>query len=172
MTGRQVTSLHAEVLAKLGRVDEARSVEERIKVATEAPRPTAVDQQVQARRRDRLAVASGVGLGVFGVVGLPLAALGWRREPRPTPWGLLPLLVLGLGAGAIAELYTAGGGRAVPPLVALFVVLHLVAAGGMRQIGAERPALRVAFGLLAALATLGGAFLVLWQQGSLGDIWL
>lgn len=171
---------HAEALAGTGRWEEARAVEAGAlepAVAAAAARSRAerlgpVDLMAREEARRRLALASWGALLAFGAVGGPLAWRGWRRRPRPLPWGFLPLLALVGLAGVLVELYEPSSGRAFPALAAAAAGIHGVAAGAgiearARPPGATRRALRLGLGLLAAAATLGAAYLVFAAHGEL-----
>lgn len=170
---------HAEALAGTGRWEEARAVEAgaldqavaEAVARSRADRLGPVDLMARDEARRRLALASWGALLAFGAVGGPLAWRGWRRRPRPLPWGFLPLLALVGLAGVLVEIYEPSGGRAFPALAAAAAGIHGVAAGAAIEARARPPggrgALRLGLGLLAAAATLGAAFLVFAAHGEL-----
>ena len=161
----RLTLQHAALLALAGRLDEARAVEDRVRipVGDGAVRPTPVEQIAATGQRRSWALAAAAAVGAFLVAGVPLAV---RPSPRRLPLGLIPLTIALVGAWAIAEAWEAGAGGAVPWLAACWVPLHLLSARALPHAGRARPLVAAA----SALATVGAGYLVLWWRQDLG--WL
>jgi hypothetical protein len=150
---------HARALAQAGRTAEAAAVEQDVRVrvlgaSAAAPEDEGeVGRAARERRRALLGAASWSAIAAFGVA----AGLGsWRaraRLPALRPWGLVPLWVLSLGALGVAGLWDASVWPLAPALVGGWSAIHLLAAAGAGP--------RALIGALAALASLGVAFLTL-----------
>ncbi len=158
-TRSAAADLHGRALLASGDVAGARAVD-----AAAAPVRSSVPREglplaLAERRRGHLQAASWLSLVAFGGLAAPLAGATLRSGPRPTPRGLVPLAVACLGAGALA----AAQDRATLPvfgvLLIVFGCVHVLAAGALAR--PRSTALRLLVRALTALATLGGAFLVL-----------
>ena len=153
----QVADVHARALLASGDEPTARAVQ-----AAAAPIRSAVPREglplaIRSRDRERVRLAAWAGLGLFGLAAGPPAARTWTRAPRPRPWGLAPLLVVGLGTAGLVAARDAGTAPAVLAVLAILIAAHLVSAGALAATpaGTRRTGLRV----LAALGTLAAAWL-------------
>ncbi len=165
----QVVRLRAAALSALGRFDEARAVEQVIAVVAPVAQPSKTDRMERAAQHQAVTAASGLVLLVLGLGLLPGAWRGWRRAPRPRPWGLVPLVLLLAGTACIAELREDGSGRWGLRLTVAASVLHLLSVGSARGRGRLG---RVVVGAAAGLATLAAAWICVWSTESLGDLGL
>lgn len=157
-TDRPLIGLRARSLALLGRLDEARSAEDRLGVPELGTTP--VDVVARAARNASLARVAWVLLAGCALLLGPPAVAGARRE-RPLPLGLVPLTVAVVGFALIAGAWQAGAGDTALPLWAAVVVLHLLAASGLRELARRGVRWLPAARVLVASATLGAVFLVL-----------
>jgi len=171
----RTAEVHSRVLAALGRTDEARAVERalqaRDRLRSGAPAPdsaapeTSQDHAAQAEiaaRRRVLASVSWAGVGLFGLLALPVALR--RRDRDALPVGALIVAGLALIAGAFGRLWEPGAGAAGWWMALGFALVHVVAAFALLgAAGWLRWVLRAA----AAWATVGVAFLALRHTGTL-----
>lgn len=157
-TRADLVSLRAQALARLGQPERAREVLSEVQVATPAPRPTVVDQELAVQATSRHRQAAWATLALFLLVAVPRLP---RVQVGGPPWGLLPLAVVSLGAWATAEQWEHGQGRPALPLAAALSGVHLIAwraAAGRGRWGA-------AISCAAAAASLASAWLVLDTLG-------
>lgn len=128
-----------------------------------APPGTRAAQRATARWVGRVDVAAAL------VAAVALAASGpaaWRGLAWSTrPWGAALLGGAGLGAWAVAEGFEDGGGRAIGPMTAGLVAVHLWMVHALR--GAGSPAHRVGVRLAAAAASAAVAWLAASRGGGL-----
>jgi len=172
----RTAEVHSRVLAVLGRTDEARAVErtlrarDRLRSGAPAPEPdapeTSQDRATQAEiaaRRRVLASVSWAGVGLFGLLAVPVAMR--RRDRDALPVGALVVAGLALIAGAFGRLWEPGAGAAGWWMALGFALVHVIAAFALLEAaGWLRWGLRAA----AAWATVGVAFLALRHTGTLG----
>lgn len=162
---RRLRQLAAEALATLGRDDEARALQERVRVAVgpTSGRATPVDAILRDRRQRQGAWAAGASVAAF----LALAAPGIRELKGLSPWGLAPLSLATLGAAALCWAWSWRVAVAVLASGPALAAVHALAAGGLRRAtGARRGALRIA----AGAASAGVLYGALWAAGELA--WL
>ena len=149
----QLTSLRSRALAETGAVQGGLAGRDEVATA------------LRQRWRRRLTWLAGATLAGVLATGLPWAVVGWRRE-RPVPWGLVPIAAAALGAGVIAEMWSAGAGAVAVLGGFLFAVVHLVVVGvhgWYRHVGRE-PTGWIRLG--AVLATLSGLWIAVWATES------
>jgi hypothetical protein len=181
----RTAEVHSRVLADLGRLDEARRVEEALiardgaragrPAAEEEPGPTPrrrdrATQAAERQRRIQLRGAAWASLVVFGLVAGPPAVRNARRRRRPRPLGAALAAGFALGAGAIGEFWDPGAGAAAGWMAAGFAGVHVVAVFAL--VDPRPPALRPVLRALAAAATLGAAYLALERGGTLSWVGL
>jgi len=153
----QVADVHARALFASGDEAAARAVQ-----AAAAPLRSAVPREglplaLRSRDRQRVRLAAWIGLGLFGLAAGPPAVRTWTRAPRPRPWGLAPLLLVGLGAAGLAAAWDAWTAAGVLAVLVTLSATHLVSAGALAATpaGVRKTGLRV----LAVLGTLAAAWL-------------
>ena len=173
----QAGRAHARALAAAGDVAAAEGVEAELRAEFAVPvtGQTEVARVTRAAERAWLGRVSGVVVALYGMLVLPAlvrvpAVL--RAGERPLPWGALPILVLSLGGGWVADRWDSGAGRMFPAFALVFVAVHVVAALAARGAdtlapGAAATAYRAFLGVGAALVTLSGAYLVLARYDAL-----
>jgi hypothetical protein len=166
----QAADLHARALLGTGDEAGARAVE-----AAAAPVRSAVPREglpLAIRNRDRARARTGAwaGLALFGLAAGPPAVRTWRGPDRPRPRGLVPLLVVGLGATGLVAAWDLATAPGVLAVVGAFAAVHLVAAGAL----AATPAgpLRVAQRLVAVVGTLAAGWLVADRLGLAAQVGL
>jgi hypothetical protein len=151
--------LHAEALAKLGRIDEALGVEAEVRVAAAHPRPTPVDEVAWRATLDRAGSVAAAAIALWSAAAVPAAIVAVRRGVgRPGLGGLGILAAVAIPTWAIVHAWDDGADDGLPPMLAAFVAIHLVSALAR---GATSGAARAGLGVLAALATAAAAFLAL-----------
>ena len=151
---RAIAALLARALAAQGELDAARAVEAEL-APVEGARPRdGLAPVARARAAGRARAAAAVAVVAFAALSLPTAVRGARAGLRP--WGLAPLLLVGLGAAALAALGTPGGGGPVLAVVAAVAAVHLLAAPALAL---APPGRRGPLRAAAAVATAGAAFL-------------
>ncbi|HHO50635.1 MAG TPA: hypothetical protein ENK18_07110 [Deltaproteobacteria bacterium] len=164
---RRVVELHALALARLGQLEQAREVEDAIRLPTLAPRPTPVQRVAIEAQRLRLAtIAAGV-LATGLVLATPLAVATVRARPRAIPLGVLALSVPIGGAGLLSEGWSHGAGAAIPWLWLGATGIHLLSALALIRLASAPPLLRSVARLVALSATLAVGYLALYLTESL-----
>lgn len=161
----RLVQLHARALAEAGRLDEARAVEDEIRVASGAPRPTVVEGIAREQGRAREARVAWGALGVFAVLAAPSAARGVRGLPRPD--GLVLLAGTLLATWAIAEAWAEGAGAALPWMAPGLALVHLTSLAARAGLAPERRVLRVLVSVAAVPATLAVGYLALLHTDTL-----
>lgn len=108
--------------------------------------------------RSQLRTASAVVLGAWAMVAVPLARPGVR------PWGLVPLVLGGLGCAAVAGWADPAAGVAALWLIPGQALIFVVAAMAQPKL-AGSPRARVGFGVGTALSMMAAAVLTLHAAG-------
>lgn len=162
-TARQVAALHAQVLARSGRLGEAESTEAHLADRRSSNPREGVAQERRIQRRARLTTVSW-GIWVGGLAGALPAA--WRaRTERGRFEGLLALWVVGLGMGGLAWLRDPSTAAATASLLGMLSVQAVLSAHALRG---ARPGLpRLALRLLLGAAAAASSVLVLDHHGFL-----
>lgn len=160
---------HARALAEAGRPEDASEVEQAVRAAVLGVAASAATDEGEVvrvereRARVRLRWASLAVIGAFGVAGGRVAWTERARIAQLRPYGLIPMWLLVAGGLAVAGAWDPSVLRLAPGLLAGWTVVQVVASAS-----ASAPArLRVLVGALAALASLGVAFLVLQSHEAL-----
>ena len=159
LTDQLLGALHVSALARLGRTEEAATVEASLARPRSARPQEGLALELRQVRRDRLSTLSQAVLGLFLLVSLPLGARGvWVQGRRPKPRGVV---VMGLVALPVLLLVGAWDPSLLPAFAALVGSLagvHILSAGLLSDL-APGP-LRVLARLGAGLASLAALWLV------------
>ncbi len=157
--------VHARALARSGDLAGARAVEAARKPIRSSKPAEGLAAELTRQRQRRRLDASWTGLVLFGGVGLPAAALAWRRKGWARPVGLGPLLVTLVATTAYVALWDA-------QLVTLFLQLGAWALAAhwltSQASGVGGNMGRVVAGLLGAWGALAGGYLILDFHGQVG----
>lgn len=164
---RQAVGLHSRALAKLNRTEEAVRVEAEIRVPSQAPRLSPVEQIARERRLGQVASLAWGAVGTFLLVALPVAVRA-RRIPQGLPLGLIPLWIGCGGTWFLAESWAAGAGAALPWMTGGLTAIHLVSFAALSRPRVGAPVIR----LLSALASLAVVFLALYRTQTLAWVGL
>lgn len=149
--------LRAEALARSGREAEARAEDPEIASAV-----------LRDRRRRQAAVASGVVAAAFALTSAPFLP-AWREIAHPR--GVWPIALGFAGAAAIGVAWEGGSADAAPWALAGALGVHALALPALHRLR-DAPWRRRTVRALAALATLGLAYLAGWWTETLGWVGL
>ncbi|TVQ94957.1 MAG: hypothetical protein EA397_00445 [Deltaproteobacteria bacterium] len=167
----RILALHRTALVAAGRTKEADGL--RPPSPFGPPSTTRADRLQIALRRERWAVACGGIAGIGALLLLPGVA-GWRRAPRPTLLGLLPIGIAFTGGYLVAEGWEHGAGEALIGLGVGVAALHLLTLGLGKLLVRTRHArwLRPVVAVVSGLTTAALAYLALWWVDALDWIGL
>jgi hypothetical protein len=166
----QVADLHARALLGSGDEAGAAAVEAAARPVRSAVPREGLPLALRAQRREHARNGAWAGLAIFALAAGPPAARTWARPDRPRPRGLLPLLLVGVGAAGLVALWDTSLAPAVLLLVASLAGVHLVAAGALA--GTRPGPLRMAQRGVAAMGTLAAAWLVADRLGLAAQVGL
>ncbi len=148
---------HAEALAAVGRVDEARRVEASLELGGDGlHRRSPVDEIVRDHKITRLRAVSWTVILTHALVTGPGVLRTFRSGRPPTPWGLVPLVFFVGGTALFCGAWEAGLGQWGPPMLLGTIVIHLLTAWA-----APSAWRRWMVPALSGMATLAVAFLAL-----------
>ncbi|MEC7947943.1 MAG: hypothetical protein VX265_10270, partial [Myxococcota bacterium] len=127
----QVADLHARALLAAGDAAAASAVDAAAQPVRSAIPREGLPLALRARQKERVRSGAWAGLALFGLAAGPPAARTWAASPRPTPRGLLPLVVVGIGAGGLVALWDASLAPSFLVLVSILASVHIIAAGAL-----------------------------------------